>query len=165
MAGRRILDYLVLAGLIAGVVFLGRYYGLVQNDGPIVVVDGDSLRLNGNDIRLYGIDAPELDQTCQLADGKSYRCGRDARTYLRKLIARREVKCRLIDIDRYERDISVCKAGDTELNISMVKGGWAVAYLSHSLNYAKAEAQARKARKGIWRGDFDEPQDWRADKR
>ena len=162
---RKLFDYLLLAGLVVGIVFLIRYFGIGQNQPDVVVLDGDSLRLKGSDIRLYGIDAPEYNQTCQLADGKSYNCGRDARRFLRKLVRGHMVKCRKIDLDRYDRDIAICTAGDTELNLAMVENGWAVAYLSHSFTYARAEKQARKARKGIWRGKFVEPEDWRAENR
>ncbi len=165
MIGRKLLDYLLLTGLVVGIIFAFRYYGFDQNEAAVVVLDGDSMRLKGRDVRLYGIDAPEYGQSCQLADGKSYRCGRDARNFLRKLVAQNPVKCRQIDLDRYGRDIAVCTAGKTELNRAMVESGWAVAYLNHSLNYVQAEKRARNARLGIWRGEFVEPEDWRADNR
>ena len=162
---RKVLDYLFLIGLVSAIIFFYRYYGVGENEAEVVVLDGDSLRLKGRDIRLYGIDAPEYSQPCQLANGKPYRCGRDARSFLRKLVRGHTVKCRNIDVDRYDRDVAVCKAGETELNLAMVKNGWAVAYLNHSFTYAKAERLARKARLGIWRGEFVEPEDWRAENR
>jgi len=165
MTMRRLFDYLFLVLLVGGIVFLYRHFGFSRFEAGVVVVDGDSLRLDGRDIRLYGIDAPEYNQSCQLANGKSYRCGRDAKTFLRKLIARQTVKCRNIDIDRYDRDVAVCNTEKTELNLAMVQNGWAVAYLNHSFTYARAERQARKAQKGIWRGKFVEPEDWRAENR
>jgi len=160
---RKLIDYLLLTGLVVGIIFLVRYYGIGQNEAEVVVLDGDSLRLKGRDVRLYGIDAPEYKQSCKLANGKSYGCGRDARTFLRKLVRGHLVKCRNIDLDRYQRDIAICTAGDTELNLAMVKNGWAVAYLNHSFTYARAEKQARKAKLGIWRGAFVKPEDWRAE--
>ena len=162
-SGRRVVDYLVLAGLIAAVVVASRYVdGFKSDGGPVVVVDGDSLRLDGRNVRLHGIDAPELHQSCQQANGNSYSCGRDAKAYLHKLIAGRNVDCTLVDVDRYDRDVAVCKAGDINLNSAIVSGGWALAYRRHSLNYIKAERQARQRQKGIWRGKFENPQDWRA---
>ena len=38
--------------------------------GSVTVADGDTLRLGSEDIRLTGLDAPELDQTCIDADSK-----------------------------------------------------------------------------------------------
>lgn len=165
MTVRKIFDYLLLTAIVVAITFGIRHFGLTQNEANVVVVDGDSLRLKGNDIRLYGIDAPEYRQSCKLANGKSYQCGRDAKRFLRKLIAGQSVKCRQIDIDRYNREVAICTAGKIELNLAMVKNGWAVAYLNHSFNYAKAERLAHKARLGIWRGKFVEPEDWRAENR
>ena len=178
ISGNRVVDYLVLAGLIIGGVVVFRYLEFSKPTGPdpslkassnrnliavtATVVDGDSLRLDGRNVRLHGIDAPELDQSCLLANGKSYNCGRDAKAHLRTLIANRGVRCNQIDVDRYGRDIAVCTAGKTELNRAMVKNGWAMAYRRYSLNYTGAENQARNAQKGIWRGDFEAPADWRA---
>ncbi len=130
--------------------------------GGVHVIDGDSLRPvdNTHDIRLQGIDAPELGQQCRDANGQAYRCGRQARRHLKSIIAGREVKCRVMDIDRYQRSISICHAGDTELNRQMVADGWAVAYRLPA--YLRAESSAKNARRGIWQGDFDEPENWRS---
>lgn len=44
--------------------------------GPVVMGDGDSLRVGGSqNLRLIGIDAPELDQTCTLDTGATFACG------------------------------------------------------------------------------------------
>lgn len=45
-----------------------------------VVVDGDTLTIDGERIRLWGIDAPGTQQQCDLA-GRQYRCGGEAITY------------------------------------------------------------------------------------
>lgn len=51
----------------------------------VKVVDGDTLHIKGKSFRLFGIDAPEHDQTCYKADGKTWPCGRAARTALWKM--------------------------------------------------------------------------------
>lgn len=129
--------------------------------GNMRVIDGDSLRPadNTHDIRLQGIDAPELAQRCRDKAGRNYDCGRRARAHLRKIVAGRDVRCRTMDVDRYQRSVSVCHAGETELNRQMVADGWAVAYRLPV--YVRSERNAKKARKGIWQGDFDEPENWR----
>jgi len=33
--------------------------------GPAVIVDGDTLSIAGNKVRLHGIDTPEKNQTCR----------------------------------------------------------------------------------------------------
>jgi endonuclease YncB( thermonuclease family) len=58
-----------------------------------VIKDGDSFVFGGQDIRLWGIDAPEYDQICQRS-GRDYDCGRAARDYLAALADPLGVICR-----------------------------------------------------------------------
>ncbi len=125
--------------------------------GPAAVIDGDSLRMFDREIRLRGIDAPELRQTCRNERGE-VACGRDARAALAGLIAGRPVDCRLAGRDRYGRRLAACRAGDVDLNAAMVRGGHAVAFG----NYEPEEAEARARRRGLWALTFDRPADWRA---
>jgi endonuclease YncB( thermonuclease family) len=126
------------------------------------VVDGDSLKDGKEGIRLYGIDAPELAQHCLGSHREDYACGRKAKEALAGLIHGQTVSCRKVDTDRYGRRVSICRAGDTELNEAMVRLGWAIAYRRHSLDYVIAEAQARRDRRGLWQGEFETPEDYRA---
>ncbi len=130
--------------------------------GAARVVDGDSIEIAGSKIRLYGIDAPELDQSCKDRNGATYACGRLAKRHLEKT-AKGSVTCESVETDRYGRDVSICYAGDTDLGAAMVSAGWARAYLSYSLRYATAEQAAREARRGLWDGDFDNPWAFRED--
>jgi endonuclease YncB( thermonuclease family) len=126
-------------------------------EGVPTVSDGDSLSLNDERIRLRGIDAPELDQSCRRGD-EIYACGREARVRLQSLIGSHKVTCSGAETDQYGRLLATCEAGDVELNKAMVEAGWAVAYGS----YVTEELAARAARRGLWKGEFDQPQDWRA---
>ena len=69
------------------------------------------------------------------------------------------------DRDRYGRVVAVCRAAGEDLNAWMVSQGWALAYRQYSRDYVGEEADARAARRGIWRGDFVEPWDWRPGER
>jgi hypothetical protein len=40
--------------------------------------------------------------------------------------------------------------------------GWALAYRRYSMDYVAAEDEARKAKRGMWRGTFVKPWEWRA---
>ncbi len=117
------------------------------------VIDGDSLEVAGVSVRLFGIDAPEREQDCRDAAGKTYSCGRSAQRALAAAIAGREVTCTPVDVDQYKRDVSVCTADNGDLGEAMVRGGHALDYTRHSRGrYADAEREAREARRGLWAG-------------
>jgi endonuclease YncB( thermonuclease family) len=76
-----------------------------------------------------------------------------------------EVSCSSIETDRYGRAVAVCKVGDLDINGEMVRLGWAIVYSRHSLSYVRAEAEAKKAKRGIWAGAFEKPENYRARQR
>ncbi len=59
------------------------------------------------------------------------------------------------------RGVATCNAGELEINAEMVRQGWAIAYRYHSSAYTGEEAEARKAARGIWQGNFEDPAQWR----
>src|SRR5215475_8270074 len=73
--------------------------------GVASVIDGDTIEIHGQRIRLYGIDAPEASQLCDL-DGKPWRCGQASANALADNIGRRTVMCEPRDRDRYGRLVS-----------------------------------------------------------
>jgi endonuclease YncB( thermonuclease family) len=133
--------------------------------GRFIAIDGDSLRKDGAEYRLMAIDAPELNQRCAKASGKLYNCGRDAKEALRRLTFGRALACRVTDRDRYGREVAECFDGSLNINAEMVRLGWAVAYRRHGVFFVPQENEARAARRGLWQGHFDAPEDWRAQQR
>jgi endonuclease YncB( thermonuclease family) len=126
--------------------------------GHASAVDGDTLRLGSQRIRLIGIDAPERDQFCT-RDGAQWPCGEEARRSLAALTGQGEVRCAPDGHDRYGRTLAHCSIFGRDLGERMVSDGWAVA----DLEYKPAELGASVARRGIWAGSFERPSDWRRD--
>jgi len=131
--------------------------------GNAYVIDGDTLQINGQRFRLYGIDAPESDQSCTKKDEK-YSCGKEATSALAQMIGNQTVVCEKKDIDKYNRIVAICRAGEIELNKWMVANGHAVAYRQYSSRYILDELQARIAGRGLWSGSFQKPWDYRHNK-
>lgn len=125
--------------------------------------DGDSFVLNGAEIRLWGVDAPEFFQTCRDAAGQEYSCGRRAKDHLRDLIGDRDIRCESTARAKNEtRIVARCFAGADDLGQLMVRGGWAVEYRYFSKGaYTSDELQAKNSRRGLWAGNFQNPRDWR----
>ena len=126
------------------------------------VLDGDSLRSGPLKIRVHGIDAPEQKQRCKTAAGKDWDCGVAATRAMQAILrGSPELRCSLVDVDRYGRLIMRCLAGDTDIGKALVEQGLAMAYRRYSKDYVTAEQDAKRAKRGIWQGRFDAPWDWR----
>jgi endonuclease YncB( thermonuclease family) len=134
--------------------------------GRAKVSDGDTLKIGRHSIRLHGVDALELSQTCT-RERKRWDCGRDARDWLSRAIGQQEVACTLMERDRYERWVAHCAVGSESLNAGIVEAGLALAYVRISKTYQNVERRAKGRRVGVWaRGvEFEEPWDWRAARR
>jgi endonuclease YncB( thermonuclease family) len=150
----------LLSLVIAFVAALGGWW-VVQPEprtvtGVAQVTEGDSLRVNGVEIRLKGVDAPELRQTCERAE-RIYRCGEEVRGLLANRVAGRPLVCRVEGRDRYRRTLATCFLGDENLSAWLVELGWAVGYR----DYEREEARARARSSGLWAGTFERPIDWR----
>lgn len=125
------------------------------------VSDGDSLRSGPLKIRLHGIDAPKLKQTCTDSTGAAWPCGRAARDAVSKITKAAPLRCALMDVDRYGRLIMRCFAGGTDIAEHLVEKGLALAYRRYSTDYVVAETIARDRGRGVWAGTFEAPWDWR----
>ncbi|QFU17045.1 thermonuclease family protein [Microvirga thermotolerans] len=150
------LSSLVLALLIAACAHLvlepsGRAVG-----GRAYALDGDTIRIGESRIRLKGIDAPELDQSCMRGETPVL-CGEKARDTLLGLILNQHVECRIAGHDRYQRQLARCYVKGEDIGARMVAEGCAVSYGDYRLLEAKARLQSR----GIWATTFERPQEWR----
>ncbi len=150
----------VLIGLIALVLDQGEGPPRYEVTGQVRLVDGDSLFVDGLEIRMKNIDAPEGRQKCRRR-GKDWFCGEEATRRLRQFISRRSVTCKGDEYDRHNRLLAFCEVAGRELNRWMVQEGWAVSFG----DYRHEEQKARQAGKGIWSSRFQRPKYWRADHR
>jgi endonuclease YncB( thermonuclease family) len=129
--------------------------------GEFSAVDGDGLRIGAERIRLWGIDAPELDQQCT-RDKAVYPCGAEARNALERLLSAGAPSCERLYEDPYGRTVARCRVAGADLGAAMVRSGWAVDFRRYSAGaYADEEANARGAKRGLWAGEFDLPAQWR----
>ncbi|MDN5248920.1 thermonuclease family protein [Bartonella sp. TP] len=124
--------------------------------GKPYLIDGDSIKVAGLEMRLMGMDAPEFLQKCG-SPGQEYFCGQEARKHLAQLINKRNIVCHYKKLDIYHRALALCFAGEILLNRQMVRDGWAVSFYDYKLE----EKQARGEKLGIWSGPFELPKYWR----
>ena len=134
-------------------------------DNSIRIIDGDTIILNSEKIRFYGIDTPEKKQKCKDRNGLSYPCGEFATNELKKIISSGQLFCKKRATDKYGRSISICYVNGVDINSLMVKNGWALAYRKYSRDYIDEEKEAKDKKMGMWAGKFIAPWRWRKLKR
>jgi endonuclease YncB( thermonuclease family) len=130
----------------------------VFGQGAAVAIDGDTLDVAGRRVRLFAIDAPERGEP-----GAA-----EAAENLRRMIAGKTVTCQRIEIDRYDREVSLCSAGGVDLSLAQLSFGHAVAWCfyirknrpSMLATFQRAEAEAKRERRGIWSRPFRPWRNW-----
>lgn len=132
--------------------------------GRSAVVDADTIEIQGQKIRLEGIDAPEASQHCTMA-GQEWACGRKAATALGSWLGDKPVSCAPKGKDRYGRTLARCFVGTDDIQSWLVINGWALAFREHSKDFIAAEQVAKTRKVGLWEGEFVAPWEWRAQKR
>jgi endonuclease YncB( thermonuclease family) len=111
--------------------------------GRVWVLDGDTIRVGKHRVRLFGMDAPELDQ----------RGGAKSKSNLIRLAGGADVKVEPLTMDCYGRVVAKVWRGDADLSERMVRDGYAVATSRWNRDYVPAERDARAARRGLWAFD------------
>ena len=133
--------------------------------GQVEVIDGDTIKIDGTNIRLFGIDAPELKQKCVDNKNIEWDCGKCAKAFLQGMLTISEVICEISGLDRYKRKIAICYVDGIELNREIVKAGYGIAYKQYSKKYEADEILAKTDKKGIWAGQFTPPNEYRKAKK
>ncbi|MGH1351233.1 MAG: thermonuclease family protein [Methyloligellaceae bacterium] len=127
------------------------------------IIDGDTVVVNGQSIRLEGIDAPEAGQKCNKSSHGKWACGKQAIKALKQLIGNTTVHCHTQPKrDLYNRLIGTCYSKQVDLNAQMVKQGYAWAFVKYSRKYLSQETEARRAHKGIWQAQTETAWDYRS---
>ena len=131
--------------------------------GKVSVIDGDSIIVSENEVRLFGLDAPEYRQTCFDASENEYECGKTSRDFLVKLTNKKEAKCIYFEKDIYNRYLAKCFIGEVSINDEILKNGMAVIYdfSQASEEEIRLEDAAKSQKLGIWQGAFQLPKDYR----
>jgi endonuclease YncB( thermonuclease family) len=151
--------FLSAAAIIALAVMVAALFNRQSDElvtGKARAIDGDSLVVEGREMRLKGIDAPEAQQTCHLA-GQTMPCGRQASAALQRWLNRGVVLCTGNETDRYGRLLVVCRVNGTDINADLVRNGFAVDYGL----YPAEEREARAQYRGLWAGEFERPETYR----
>lgn len=141
--------------------FLLTSLNAAEIEGTARVVDGDTIEIKNNKIRLFGIDAPESNQTCQNKYSASYKCGTVSTQKLENKINKQKIRCTYSERDRYQRILGICFLDQIDINKWLVRNGYAVAYQRYSKKYVLDQKDAEREQLGIWAGTFDLPENWR----
>nr|WP_081602550.1 thermonuclease family protein [Afipia felis] len=131
--------------------------------GQASVIDGDTIEIHGQRIRLWGIDAPESSQLCRNNNSDLYRCGAEAANKLSAFTLGKIVNCEPIDRDRYGRTVARCSVNGADIAEWLVETGLALDWPRYSHGrYGTTQDRARHGEKGIWVGTWAPPWEYRA---
>jgi endonuclease YncB( thermonuclease family) len=150
--GSVILFVLLGTGMVAAETITGR----------VQVTDADTFRVGAVKVRLFGIDAPEVAQACELADGRPWRCGQWAKERARTLYQGAWATCQRRDTDKYGRAVATCRIDGMDVGRRLVRDGLAEAYRKYALDYVDDEKAAWFQSVGLWRGRVQAPAEFRA---
>ena len=133
--------------------------------GRATVIDGDTIEIQGQRIRLNGIDAPESAQFCKDEKGEEYhQCGRYSADFLAKLLDESSpTQCEIIGRDRYRRLIGNCfRADGQDVATAIVRAGYAMDWPRHSGGaHALEQEDAKTNKRGLWAYQFEPPWEYR----
>ena|SRR5260221_13506745 len=97
----------------------------MEVSGPAVIVDGDTLWVGSQEVRIHGIDAPETSQKCQLPKG-TWDCSGAAIAALASMIEGKAVRCVGDEVDQYGRLIALCSTNAVpDIGAQLVASGLA----------------------------------------
>ncbi len=129
-------------------------------DGVSRTLSGDTLTLSGRVVKLFGVAAPDVSQTCADSSGRGYKCGQQAVSWLSGWLSDNAVKCHILAEDERGVLTGVCMLGPYDIGAALVNAGWAVADIRQTKIYLPYQNQALSNKRGLWQGEFYMPWDW-----
>lgn len=130
--------------------------------GPAHALSGDTLDFgSGTVVRLYGIQAPHLDQTCRTRKGKMQQCGRMATLALAEMVRGQKLQCETKGLDAQGHLQALCGVGWMNVSQEMVASGYAMADPDTGADFVHAETFAKARREALWQSEFTPPWEWR----
>ena len=128
--------------------------------GKAYVIDGDTVRVSGQKIRLAGLDAPEVDQVAKHQDGYWFRQGKRVKSALINEIGGKVVSVTVEGYDQYNRVLGTVMHDGRDIGEWLVRNGYAIA--AYSERYRHVELDAQRNQRGMWghAAQYD-PRTWR----
>lgn len=129
--------------------------------GRALAIAGDLMKVDGTLVRLAGIEAPVSGQPCYRANGRRWNCASAARSGLAGLVRGHNVTCTPSGQGDGGYLLAQCTVEKTNIATELVQRGYVFAVRSFFGSLNSEEDAARAAKKGIWQGKIQRPQDWR----
>jgi endonuclease YncB( thermonuclease family) len=152
---------------ILGILVLSLLWCNISLANNFKVIDGDTIKLNGEKIRFSGIDAPESnykgkEQICFINE-TIVRCGKLSKVFLIKTIGKNKVTCKIENKpDKYKRKLGECFINNLSLSRILVRNGYAFDWPYYSKKkYAIDQDYAKDNKLGLWNMKFEFPWDFR----
>ena len=139
------------------------------------VSDGDSIQIKTPEqtkikVRLYGIDAPETPKVNNRMGqvnkpGQPY--GEESWKALSDKLLGKFVKVDIIEFDKYKRSVCMVWLDDRNINLEMIREGFAEVFIEYlkepyKAEFLKVEREARAAKRKIWSlPDYERPREFR----
>ena len=131
-----------------------------QIKGTANVIKGDVIEIDGQKIKLYGIDALELEQLCYIKS-RPWHCGLAAKKQLAEKIEGKSLTCITKDTKQDNIPEAECFVAGKNLNAWLVGQGWAIADRKKSRDFISDEILAQRNLNGIYQSEFLKPSLWR----
>lgn len=132
--------------------------------GPGRALEGDLLEIGGTVVRLWGIDAPELEQSCVRA-GAFWPCGRKAHDHLAAFLDGQIVTCRVMPESLPSRTVAKCAVQGLDVAAELATRGFAMVPPAGTQYYIPNRNEGRTRGAGLWSGVYVNPWEWRQGKR